>query len=683
MGKQPAAPKDHLKKLRNIGIIAHIDAGKTTLTERILYYSGKIHRMGEVHDGTATMDFMPEEQERGITIGSACATCLWRDSEINIIDTPGHVDFTIEVERSLRVLDGAVGVFCAVGGVEPQSETVWRQSEHYKVPKLAFVNKMDRLGADFAAVLDAMRDKLGAVPLPMVVPLGEGQDFSAVIDLVEMRKCVFDQETNGAEWERVELSAAEEEHASPWRERMLETLAEADEEFLDLYLGEGDAGPEAVRAAVRRAVLSLSLVPVFSGSALRNIGVQPLLDAVCEYLPSPQEVAGQVGLDPRTKAKKEITPGPGGDLAALAFKVSLESGRKMVLIRVYSGVLSAGETVYNVIQDKDERVARLFRLHAGRKEKAEHAFAGEIVAAAGMKFARTGDTLATREHPVVLENIGSYKPVISLALEPRNSGEADKLEEVLGKVLMEDPTLAAERDADTDQLVISGMGELHLEVVLERIRREFGVDPRAGRPQVVYQETVRAEGQGQGEFDRELGEVQHYGQVSLRVAPLPRDKGREVVFELDATQWPADWIQAVEEGVSGGLQSGVLKGYPVQDVRVTVTDMRREQGKSSAVGYHMAATAALKEALAAARPTLLEPIMEVDVTVPEDFVGDAIGLLGSKGAKIDNMLDRSGGKVVKALAPLRQLFGFTTELRSATQGRAAMMMQFSRFDVLE
>ena len=683
MGKKPAAPKNYLKKLRNIGIIAHIDAGKTTLTERILYYSGKIHRMGEVHDGTATMDFMPEEQERGITIGSACTTCAWHGSTVNIIDTPGHVDFTIEVERSLRVLDGAVGVFCAVGGVEPQSETVWRQSERYKVPKLTFVNKMDRLGADFGAVLEAMKSKLGAVPLPMVVPLGEGQEFEAVIDLVRMQKVVFDQQTSGVEFEAVPLSETEEAYAAPWRERMFETLAEADEEFLEAYLGGEEVGEDAIRAAVRRATLALALVPVFSGSALKNIGVQLVMDAVCDYLPSPAEVHGQMATAPASGEHVELANSHTGELAALAFKVSLDGGRKMVLMRIYSGVLTAGEVVYNVTQDKDERVARLFRLHAGRKEKVDHAFAGEIVAAAGVKFARTGDTLATRQSPVVLENIEGYKPVISLALEPRNSAEADKLEEVLEKMLMEDPTLAAERDQDTDQLIVSGMGELHLEVVLDRIRREYGVDPRAGKPQVVYQETVRAKGEGRGVFDRELGEVLHYGEVAVRVEPLPRDTGREVAFGINTDEWPADWVKAVGEGLEGGLQSGVLKGYPVQDVRVTVTDMVRDPAKSTPVGYHMASVAALKAALADAGPTLLEPIMDVDVSVPEDFVGEVIGLLGAKGARIGDMIDRSGGKVVKALAPLRQLFGFTTELRSATQGRAAMIMQFARFDVLQ
>ncbi|BBD07794.1 elongation factor G [Desulfovibrio ferrophilus] len=682
MGKKPVAPKNYLQDLRNIGIIAHIDAGKTTLTERILYYSGKIHRLGEVHEGTATMDFMPEEQERGITIGSACTTCHWQDSTINIIDTPGHVDFTIEVERSLRVLDGAVGVFCAVGGVEPQSETVWRQSQKYHVPKLAFINKMDRLGADFEAVLTAMRNKLKVTPLPMIIPVGEGQDFEAIIDLVSMKKIIFDQSSKGEKYSTVDLSETESTTAETWREQMLEILADADEEFLAAYM-EGEITAEDVHQAVRRATLSLALVPVFTGSALKNVGVQQVLDAVCRYLPSPGEVPPQQAVCPLDKTKVEVISDPGGDLAALAFKVSMDTGRKLVLMRIYSGVLQAGETVYNVTQDKDERVARLFHLHAGRKEKTDHAFAGEIVAAAGMKFSRTGDTLSTRETPVILENIEAYKPVISLALEPRNSAEADKLEEVLAKMLMEDPTLATERDEETDQLVISGMGELHLEVVLERIRREYGVEPRAGKPQVVYQETVRAQASADGIFDRELGDEEHYGHVSVRVAPLPRSQGCDVVFEMDTTDWPEAWVQAVADGLEDGMQSGVLRGYPLQDVRITVTGMRRENGKSSPVGYHMAAVSALKDALAAAKPILLEPLMAVEIGVPEEFVGEVISLFGAKGAKIDNMFDQAGQKVVQALAPLRQLFGFSTALRSATQGRAGMMMKFSRFDVLD
>ncbi|MBN2140943.1 MAG: elongation factor G [Desulfovibrionaceae bacterium] len=679
--KKPPSAK-YLERLRNIGVIAHIDAGKTTLTERMLYYSGKIHRMGEVHDGTATMDFMPEEQERGITIASALTSCLWRDFLINIIDTPGHVDFTIEVERCLRVLDGAVGVFCAVSGVEPQSETVWRQSEAYHVPKLAFVNKMDRPGADFEAVLESMASKLGARPLPICAPDGQGQEFKGVFDLVAMRRLVFDQQSQGAQYQSLELSGDELERLAAWRERLLETLADQDDEFMELYLSGRDLPVDRIKAAIRKATLDLKLVPVLAGSALRNIGVQMVLDAVCDYLPGPAEVPAQVGVDPGTKAKRSFRADPAEPLSALVFKVSMDSGRKIALLRVYSGVLEANDTVLNVTQDREERVARLFRLHAERREKVDRVRAGDIVAAAGMRFARTGDTLATRSEPVILERIADYKPVISLAIEPRNSEESDKLGEVLERCLLEDPTLSLRRDEETAQIILSGMGELHLDVVLERMKREHGLEPRTGRPQVVYQETVSAAFEAQEEFRRELGEVMHHGGVRLAVEPRERGKGRRVVFEFDTGSWPRDWVDAVEEGVSDGLQSGVLKGYPVQDVKVRILDLLRRENESSPAGYRMAAAMALKKALAGAGPRLLEPIMWIEVNAPQDFVGDVVGLLGSKGAKIENLIDRGGQKLVQALAPLSGLFGFSTELRSATQGRAGFVMKFARFDVL-
>jgi elongation factor G len=672
----------YLAGLRNIGIIAHIDAGKTTLTERILYYSGKIHRIGEVHEGTATMDYMPEEQERGITITSAVTTCPWRDCQVNIIDTPGHVDFTIEVERSLRVLDGAVGVFCGVSGVQPQSETVWRQSEHYKVPKIAFVNKLDRPGADFAAVLDSIATRLRARPLAVTLPDGEGPELSGVFDLIEEKRLVFDQASQGAQFETLDLTGEERERIAPWREKVLEAAAEEDDSLLERYLGGEGITAAEIRTALRKATLGLRLVPVLAGSALKNIGVQPVLDAVCHYLPSPAEVPQAEGLDPRTKEKKSFAVAPDAPLSALAFKVSLDSGRKLVLMRLYSGTLQAGDTVYNATRGAAERVARLFKLHAGRKEAVEQALAGEIVAAAGMKDARTGDTLCLESDPLVLERIADYRPVISVAIEPRNSEESGKLGEVLEKYLMEDPTLAVQHDEETGQVILSGMGELHLEVILERMSREFGLKPRSGKPQVVYQETVGGRAEAFEEFARELGEVPHYGGVRLAVEPLARDAGREVIFEVDPQAWNAAWLEAVADGVNDGLQSGVVRGYPVQDVRVRVLELIRREGESSPAGYRMAAAMALKKALAAARPLLLEPIMWLEINVPDDFVGEVVGLLGAKSAKIENLFDRSGQKVVQALAPLSPLFGFSTELRSATQGRAGFVMKFSRFDVL-
>ena len=683
MIKTNAPSAKALGNLRNIGIIAHIDAGKTTLTERILYYSGRIHRIGEVHEGTATMDYMPEEQDRGITITSAVTSCQWAPCRINIIDTPGHVDFTIEVERSLRVLDGAVGVFCAVSGVEPQSETVWRQSESYKVPKLVFINKMDRLGADFDAVIKSMVTKLDTNPLAIQYPDGEGQDFLGIFDLVGMKRLVFDQETNGTDYSIFDLTDEEESRLAPLRERIIEVAGDEDEEILDLYLSGADVPVEKIRAALRKATLARKIVPVLVGSALKNIGVQPVLAAICDYLPSPLDVTAATGIDPLTKEKKAFEVSHKQPLSALVFKVAIDSGRKLVMMRIYSGSMSAGNAVFNVTQGKMERVARLFRLHAGHKEKIDTAFAGDMVAAAGMKFARTGDTLAQEDSPILLEQIADYNPVISIAIEPRNSEEGDKLDEVLGKYLLEDPTLAVNKDEDTGQVILSGMGELHLEVILERLKREYGLEPRTGKPQVVCQETISSKQIGKAEFSRELGEIVHFGGVKLSVEPVERDKGREISFEIDVDAWPDLWLEAVEDGISDSLQSGVVKGYPVQDIHVRVLGLERKDGESSPAGYRMASAMALKQALAEAGPKLMEPIMWVEIGVPEDFVGDVVGLLGAKGAKIENMVDRSGQKVVQGLAPLGKLFGFSTDLRSATQGRAGFIMKFFRFDVME
>lgn len=683
MSKKISSGRKEIESLRNIGIIAHIDAGKTTLTERILYYTHKIHRMGEVHDGTATMDFMPEEQERGITIASACTTCPWRDKRINIIDTPGHVDFTIEVERSLRVLDGVIGVFCAVGGVEPQSETVWRQSERYRVPKLAFINKMDRLGADFQGVLDQIRVKLGAKPLPLVIPDGEGEEFQALFDVLRMKRMVFDFHSRGEHFEILDLDEEQFARVQPWREHLLETLAEEDETIFDLYLSGQEVPQERLEAAIRASTVSLKLVPVYAGSALKNVGVQPLLDGVVAFLPSPLDVPPAVGLDPSTKTRKHFGVSASEPLSALAFKVTMETGRKLVLLRIYSGLLREGQDVWNATQEQDERVARLFHLHAGRKEKLDQAIAGDIVAVAGLRLAKTGDTICSKEDPLILERISEYKPVISLAVEPRNAEEAEKLNLALGHYLQEDPTLHIEKDEATDQLLISGMGELHLEIVLDRLRREYGLQPRSGKPQVVYQESVATKGEAEAEFHRELGEVMHYGFVRLEIEPLPRDKPNEVVLAIDTALWHKTVADAVYEGIADGLQSGVLKGYPVQNAKVVVTELRGREGESSPVGFRMAASLALRKAMQQARPMLLEPLMDVEIGVPSDFVGDVIGLLGAKGARIENLYDRAGQKIVQALAPLRSLFGFSTDLRSATQGRAGLIMRFSRFDVLE
>ena len=675
---------DYLEKIRNIGIIAHIDAGKTTLTERMLYYSKRIHRLGEVHDGTATMDYLPDEQERGITIGSACTTCTWDRHTINIIDTPGHVDFTIEVDRALRVLDGAVGVFCAVGGVEPQSETVWKQSVKYHIPKIAVINKMDRIGADFEKALQSMRDKLKIVPLPIQVPLGQGEEFEAVIDVIEEKKIVYDSSVYGQRFEMYELDAAEKELAGKWRNQAIETLADFSDEIMELYLEGSKINRDLIKKELRQAVLRLECVPVLACSALKNIGVQPVLNAVCEYMPSPSEVPRISGIDPQTRETKEFAPLRKAPLVALAFKVTMETGRKMVLLRIYSGEIEAGQEVYNSTQDKKQRVARLFFMHADRKEKTDIAVAGQIVAAAGLKDSGTGDTICDPEASIVLEKISEYKPVISLALEPQNSEQEEKLLDVLERLVQEDPTLVVERDKDTEQIILSGMGELHLEVVTGRIFRDFGVNFRTGNPQVVFQESIGKPAEAEGVFAKELGEEFHAGDIRLKVEPRKRAAGNDIRFAFDMREQDRKIADAVSNGLDDGLQSGVVRGYPVHDVRVTVLEMKAVEQGASPFGYRMAAISALKEALSSAAPRLLEPIMWAEIHSPEEFVGECIGLLGSKGARIENMFDRdSGEKIVQALAPLRNMFGFTTELRSATQGRATLIMKFERFDAVE
>lgn len=672
-------------KLRNIGIIAHIDAGKTTLTERILFYTRKIHRMGEVHEGTATMDFMPEEQERGITITSACTTCHWKDRVINIIDTPGHVDFTIEVERCLRVLDGAVGVFCAVAGVEPQSETVWRQSEQFGVPKLAFVNKMDRPGADFDRTVQAIRTRLGANAVPVTIPVGSGADFSGVIDLIRAKVLSFSEDDEGM---TVSESAPEgdlKEACSKARDHMLESLADVDDVFMEKYL-EGSVTEDDIRSAMRRAVLARTFTPVLAGSALGNKGVQPLLDAICDFLPSPCDLPPVKGLD----AKGESVSVPlteDGPFVGLVFKVVMEDGRKTAFLRVYSGRFDEGDSLTNVNRGKDDRVGRIYRLHADHREQLKSASAGDIVAVVGLRSAHTGETYA-KGIDVRLEAIESYAPVITLALEPRNADEGKVLDEALARYTEEDPTLLSHFDEETGMRTISGMGELHLDVTLERMRREYHISPRVGAPEVIMRETITGTGEGDCVFDRELGKVQHFGHVSVSVAPRPRGAGNTV---KPGSSLPEDKIAAAKviqkellaaalEGATDALQSGDLTGYPVVDVAVTITGIERRDGVASEPGCRMAAAQALKQALAAASPVILEPVMNVTISCPEAELGSAISLFGTLGGKIDEMEDNSGQKVVHGTASLRKLFGFSTKLRSATQGRAGLVMSFSRFD---
>lgn len=676
-----------ISDIRNIGIIAHIDAGKTTLSERMLFYSRKIHRMGEVHDGAATMDYMPEEQERGITITSACTSCQWREKMINLIDTPGHVDFTIEVERSLRVLDGAVGVFCAVGGVEPQSETVWRQSEHFAVPKIAFVNKMDRLGADFEAALEAIRRRLQTNAVAVTAPLGQGESFAGVLDLISGETLTFDPADQGRTVLRVPFSPREATLAAPWRETLLEKLAEADDKFLELWM-EGSFSREDVRAALRRATLSRALTPVLCGSALRNAGVQPVLDAVCDYLPSPLDVPAPVGRDAQGR-EEAVEPDPDAPPVALVFKVLMENGRKLSFLRLYAGQIREGDSLCNVTRKSDDRVGRIFRLHADRREQLESASAGEIAAVVGLRTAHTGETYAARARELVLESIEAYAPVLTLALEPRNADEGKTLDEALARYVEEDPTFQVSLDDDSGTRMISGMGELHLDVLLERMRREYGISPRAGQPQVVLRETVRREAEAEAVFDKELGKEHHQGAVALRVAPLPRHTGNQVTvgdfLPADPQEarkiLPPALLQAALDGVRDGLQSGELTGWPLVDVAVTLTNVERREGLTTIPGCHMAAGQALREALSKAAPVALEPVMRVEINVPEDFLGPAISLFTAAGGKVEDLEDHAGRKLLRGTAPLRRLFGFSTSLRSATQGRAGLMLAFDRFDL--
>ena len=676
--------QDTMKSLRNIGIIAHIDAGKTTLSERILFYTSKIHRMGEVHDGTATMDFMPEEQERGITIAAAASTCRWKDWTLNLIDTPGHVDFTIEVERSLRVLDGAVGVFCAVGGVEPQSETVWRQSESFAVPKIAFINKMDRVGANFSAVLDALHERLNANPAPVTVPLGEGPDFYAVADVITLQKLVFDEDSQGRTMTVLPLEEEEKETALVWREKLLETLGENDDTFMELYLDE-HFSEEDIHAALKRATLARKVTPVLAGSALKNAGVQPLLDAVGRYLPSPLDVPAPRGTSVDGKEEKVVTVSPDAPFCGLVFKVLMEGGRKTSLLRIYAGRLKDGDVVRNTALGKDERVSRLFRMDADQQEQLSEASAGNIIAVLGLRSARTGDTVAAPGFDILLEHLEEVKPVISMALEPRNAEEGKTLDEALARYAAEDPTLGVSQDEGSGDRIISGMGELHLDVIMERMRREYGISPRAGQPQVVARETVRAQAEGHGLFDRELGTVHHLGEVTLLMAPAGRDKGNTIALADDLAH-PADpknavpkvLVDEVLQGIADSLLSGPQTGYPIQDVVITVTSIRKD-GATEA-GCRMAASMAVRDAMEKARPTVLEPIMSVEIVAPEEALGASISLFQNCGGKVEELGERGGMRYLSGMAPMRKLFGFSTSLRSATQGRAGFTLRFRHYD---
>ena len=669
-----------IDRIRNIGIIAHIDAGKTTVTERILYYTGRSHKIGEVHDGEAVMDWMPDEQERGITITSAVTTCNWNNSEIHVIDTPGHVDFTIEVERSLRVLDGAIGVFCAVGGVEPQSETVWRQADKYRVPKIAFVNKLDRVGANFFATVDSMRQKLNANPLILQLPVGIEDELSGVIDLIEMKRIVWDDETLGANYDTLDIPDDLLDLSKTYRERLLETVAEQDDEIMEAYLSDTPIESNTLISAIRRATCNLKIVPVLCGSALKNKGIQPLLDAIVEFLPSPADVPPIIGVQPETGETISCEANEKAPLAALIFKVSMQEGRKLSFVRIYSGQLKAGNDIYNPTLKKSEKLSRILRMHANKRERLDMAGAGNIVGVVGLKISSTGETLCTPEHMVLLERIETYEPVISVAVEPKTHSDQEKLDQVLNKFLAEDPTLRVRQDEDTGQMILSGMGELHLEIIISRMQREFNTQVNVGKPQVVHRETIESVGEGASVFDKEITGQRQFGDVTLCLKPLPRGKGVRFSSKITSEVIPDIFIQAIEDGVRESLESGTLMGYPVVDVEAQLVGGSYKESLGTDLAYKVSASMACKSALNSGSPYLLDPIMKVEIFVPEAFMGDVIGDINSRSGKIEAIDSQTGLQVIKAVVPLARMFGYSTVLRSATQGRGTFTMQFSHFD---
>jgi len=672
--------KSNINRIRNIGIMAHIDAGKTTVTERVLYYTGRSHKIGEVHNGEAVMDWMADEQERGITITSAVTTCLWKDNEIHIIDTPGHVDFTIEVERSLRVLDGAIGIFCAVGGVEPQSETVWRQADKYLVPKIAFINKLDRIGADFFGTINMMKEKLNANPLIMQLPIGIEENFVGIIDLIKMKQTIWDDDTLGDTYSTEDISSEYVDKANEYREKLIETAAEVDDEIMEAYLSESPITDESLLNAIRKATINLNLVPVLCGSALKNKGIQPLLDAIVGFLPSPVDIPPIKGAHPDTGEPIECPAKDTEPLAALIFKVSMIEGRKLSYVRIYSGKMEAGHDVYNPFRKKKEKLARILRMHANKRERVEKAGAGSIVGVIGLKESSTGETLCSIDHPVLLEKIEFYEPVISVAIEPKTHADQEKLDQVLDKFLAEDPTLRLREDEDTGQKILSGMGELHLQVIISRMQREFHTSVNVGKPQVVYRETIANESEASAVFDKEIAGHHLFGEVRLKLRPLARGKGKKFRSEISPETIPEVFIHAIEKGVMESLENGALMGYPVVDIEAIVTGGSCKESLASELAYTVCASMACKEALLKGKPFLLDPIMSVEVFVPESFMGDVIGDLNSRGGKIESIEPKTGLQSIKAKIPLAQMFGYSTSLRSATQGRATFSMQFSHFD---
>ncbi len=682
------ARKTPIERYRNIGIMAHIDAGKTTTTERVLYYTGMSHKIGEVHDGAATMDWMEQEQERGITITSAATTCFWSgmdrqypEHRINIIDTPGHVDFTIEVERSLRVLDGAVAVFCAVGGVEPQSETVWRQANKYEVPRIAFVNKMDRAGANFLRVVEQIRERLGGNPVPVQLPIGAEDEFAGVIDLVRMRAIYWNEADRGMTYKAEEVPAELLDAAQEWREKMVEAAAEADEELMDKYLEEGDLTPEEIRKGLRIRTLANEIVPCLCGSAFKNKGVQAMLDAVIDYLPSPVDIPSVKGTrDDEARTPVERHASDDEPFSALAFKIATDPFvGTLTFFRVYSGVLTSGDTVYNSTKCKRERIGRLVQMHANHRDEIKEVRAGDIAAAVGLKDVTTGDTLCDPNDIVILERMEFPEPVISVAIEPKTKGDQEKMGLALSKLAQEDPSFRVHTDEESGQTIISGMGELHLEIIVDRLRREFKVEANVGAPQVAYRETIRKTVEAEGKFVRQTGGRGQYGHVVIRVEPLEQGGGYQFENAIVGGVVPKEYIPAVDKGIQEQAENGVLAGFPVVDFKVTLFDGSYHDVDSSEMAFKIAGSMAFKEAALKADPVLLEPIMKVEVITPEEYMGDVMGDLNRRRGIVQGMEDTPTGKQIRAEVPLAEMFGYATDLRSMTQGRATYSMEFAKY----
>ena len=673
-----------LNKVRNIGIIAHIDAGKTTTTERVLYYTGRSHKLGEVHDGNATMDWMEQEQERGITITSAATTCFWQDHQVNVIDTPGHVDFTAEVERSLRVLDGAVGVFCAVGGVEPQSETVWRQATKYKVPRIGFVNKMDRAGADFLNCVGQMKERLNANPVPLQLPIGAEANFVGIIDLITMKANIYDEKSaNGEKFNIVDIPDECRELADEYREKLVEAAADIDDSIMEKFLGGEEVSSEEITAAVRKGALELKMTPILCGAAFKNKGVQQLLDAVVTILPSPLDVPPIQGTHPDTE--KEITRKSENSepLSALAFKIMTDPFvGQLAFVRVYSGELKSGSYVYNSTTNQRERVGRLLRMHSNKREEITSVGAGDIGAVIGLKKTFTGDTLCLQEEPIILESIVFPEPVISVAIEPKTKAEQDKLSDAMVKLLQEDPTFRVKVDAETNQTVISGMGELHLDILVDRMRREFSLDVNVSQPQVAYKETIRKAVEHKLRYAKQSGGRGQFAELEIKVEPSENGVPFKFIDKIRGGAIPKEFIPAVEKGVKEAMERGVLCGYNLVDAQVTLLDGAFHEVDSSEMAFKIAASMAFKEAALKASPVLLEPIMEVEVVTPEEFMGDVIGNVNAKRGKIKEMTDRAGAKVIRAEVPLSGMFGYSTDLRSMSQGRANFSMEFAKYEAV-